>query len=82
MLNTLAVSNYRSLRNLTIPLGQLTVLTGPNGSGKSNVYRALRLLADKQVPECLSIQLDKELGETKVIGQDVFDLPAWKWLSR
>jgi predicted ATPase len=82
MLNTLAVSNYRSLRNLTISLGQLTVLTGPNGSGKSNVYRALRLLADKQVPECLSIQLDKELGETKVIGQDVLDLPAWKWLSR
>lgn len=82
MLNTLAVSNYRSLRNLTISLGQLTVLTGPNGSGKSNVYWALRLLADKQVPECLSIQLDKELGETKVIGQDVLDLPAWKWLSR
>jgi predicted ATPase len=46
MLNTLAVSNYRSLRNLVIPLGQLTVLTGPNGSGKSNLYRALRLLAD------------------------------------
>jgi predicted ATPase len=46
MLNTLAVSNYRSLRNLVIPLGQLSVLTGPNGSGKSNIYRALRLLAD------------------------------------
>lgn len=46
MLNTLAVSNYRSLRNLVIPLGRLTVLTGPNGSGKSNLYRALRLLAD------------------------------------
>jgi predicted ATPase len=46
MLNTLAISNYRSLRNLVIPLGRLTVLTGPNGSGKSNLYRALRLLAD------------------------------------
>jgi predicted ATPase len=46
MLHTLAVYNYRSLRDLVIPLGQLTVLTGPNGSGKSNVYRALRLLAD------------------------------------
>jgi predicted ATPase len=40
MLNTLAVSNYRSLRNLVIPLGQLSVLTGPNGSGKSNIYRS------------------------------------------
>jgi len=46
MLSTFAVSNYRSLRDLVIPLGPLTVVTGPNGSGKSNVYRALRLLAE------------------------------------
>lgn len=46
MLNTLAVSNYRSLRDLVFPLQRLNVLTGANGSGKSNVYRALRLLAD------------------------------------
>jgi predicted ATPase len=46
MLHTLAVSNYRSLRDFVAPLGQLTLITGPNGSGKSNVYRALRLLAE------------------------------------
>lgn len=46
MLRTLAIANYRSLRELLIPLGQLTLVTGPNGSGKSSVYRALRLLAD------------------------------------
>ena len=46
MLNLLAISNYRSLRNLIVPLGALNLITGPNGSGKSNVYRALRLLAD------------------------------------
>jgi predicted ATPase len=46
MLTTLAIFNYRSLRDLIIPLGQLNVVTGPNGSGKSNLYRALRLLAD------------------------------------
>lgn len=46
MLQTLAVSNYRSLRQFVAPLGQLTLITGPNGSGKSNVYRALRLLAE------------------------------------
>jgi predicted ATPase len=46
MLSTFAVSNYRSLRDLVIPLGPLTVVTGPNGSGKSNVYRALRLLGE------------------------------------
>lgn len=46
MLTALAISNYRSIRNLVIPLGRLNVITGPNGSGKSNLYRALRLLAD------------------------------------
>ncbi|WOS40548.1 AAA family ATPase [Xanthomonas rydalmerensis] len=46
MLTTLAVSSYRSLRELVLPLAGLTLITGANGSGKSNVYRALRLLAD------------------------------------
>lgn len=46
MLTTLAISNYRSLQKLIIPLAQLNVVTGPNGSGKSSVYRALRLLAE------------------------------------
>lgn len=45
MLRTLAVAGYRSLRDVIVPLGPLTVITGPNGSGKSNLYRALRLLA-------------------------------------
>lgn len=45
MLQTLAVAGYRSLRDIVVPLGPLTVITGPNGSGKSNLYRALRLLA-------------------------------------
>ncbi len=45
MLRTLAISGYRSLRDIVVPLGDVTVITGPNGSGKSNLYRALRLLA-------------------------------------
>jgi predicted ATPase len=46
MLKSLAIANYRSIRELVIPLGPLNLVTGPNGSGKSNLYRALRLLAD------------------------------------
>jgi predicted ATPase len=45
VLTTLAIANYRSLREFIAPLGWLNIVTGPNGSGKSNVYRALRLLA-------------------------------------
>jgi predicted ATPase len=46
MLTALAVSGYRSLRDVVVPLAGLNLVTGPNGSGKSNLYRALRLLAD------------------------------------
>jgi predicted ATPase len=46
VLSVLAIGNYRSLRDLIVPLRKLNVITGPNGSGKSNLYRALRLLAD------------------------------------
>jgi predicted ATPase len=46
MIHTIAVQGYRSLRDLVLPLGQLSVVTGANGSGKSSVYRSLRLLAD------------------------------------
>jgi len=46
MIRTLAFANYRSLRDLVVPLDRLTVITGDNGSGKSSLYRALRLIAD------------------------------------
>ena len=46
MIHTIAISGYRSLRDIVIPLGQLTVVTGSNGTGKSSIYKSLRLLAD------------------------------------
>ena len=46
MIRTIAIQGYRSLRELVLPLGQLSVITGANGSGKSSVYRSLKLLAD------------------------------------
>ena len=46
MILTLAVSGYRSIRDLVLPLERLNVITGGNGAGKSSLYRALRLLAD------------------------------------
>jgi predicted ATPase len=46
MITKVAISGYRSLRDIRIALGSLTVVTGANGSGKSSLYRALKLLAD------------------------------------
>jgi predicted ATPase len=46
VIQTLAISGYRSLRNLVLSLGGLNLVTGANGTGKSSLYRALRLLGD------------------------------------
>ena len=46
MITTLAISGYRSLRDVVVALEPLTVVTGANGAGKSSLYRSLRLLAD------------------------------------
>ena len=44
MLTDFAIRNYRSIRDVWLKLGRLTVVVGPNGSGKSNMYRALQLM--------------------------------------
>ena len=46
IVSRLCISGYRSLRDVRLDVGPLTVVTGANGSGKSSLYRALRLLAD------------------------------------
>src|SRR3981081_1456154 len=46
MMTRLAISGYRSLREVRLTLGELIVVTGANGSGKSSLYRALKLLAE------------------------------------
>jgi predicted ATPase len=46
MIETLAISGYRSLREFLLPLDRLNLIIGANGSGKSSLYRALRLLSN------------------------------------
>ncbi len=41
----LSVAGYRSLRDLHLELGRLTVIVGPNGCGKTNLYRSMLLVA-------------------------------------
>ncbi|GAB3700494.1 AAA family ATPase [Nocardiopsis oceani] len=42
----LEVQNFRSLRQVSIPLGPLNVLVGPNSVGKTNLLDVFRFLAD------------------------------------
>ncbi len=44
------------------------------------VSHAARLVASlEQSTECNSMALNKELGETKIIGQGLLDVPPWHW---
>ena len=45
-LTDISISNYRSIRRLSIPIHPLSVFIGENGVGKSNLYKSLSLLRD------------------------------------
>ena len=47
------------------------------------VSHATRLIATlEQQEECNSLMLEKELGETQVVGADQLDMPVWHWAPR
>lgn len=73
MISRVAISGYRSIRDVRIALGQLNVITGANGSGKSSVYRALRLLADVAQGQVIqSLAAEGGLSSTLWAGPDAF----------
>lgn len=45
MLKSIQIRNFKSFRNVELPLSPLTMLIGPNASGKSNAIEAIRLLS-------------------------------------
>ncbi len=72
MILTVAVSGYRSLRNLILPLAPLTVITGGNGVGKSSLYRALRMLGDiSQGRAIASLASEGGLSSTMWAGPEI-----------
>jgi len=46
MITKLAISGYRSLRDIKIGLEQVNIVTGKNGSGKSSLFKSLKLLTE------------------------------------
>ncbi len=72
MIITVAVSGYRSLRNLILPLAPLTIITGGNGVGKSSLYRALRMLGEVSQGRAIStLASEGGLSSTMWAGPEV-----------
>lgn len=73
MILTLAVSGYRSLRDIVLPLDRITLVTGANGSGKSSLYRSIRLLAEVSQGQAIaSIAAEGGLNSTLWAGPEAF----------
>jgi predicted ATPase len=45
MIKSITYSNFKGLRDCTLPLGPFNLLIGPNGSGKSSVLQSLEYLS-------------------------------------
>ncbi|GGX75372.1 hypothetical protein GCM10011309_26990 [Litorimonas cladophorae] len=61
MITKLAISGYRSLRDVKLHLENVNIVTGPNGSGKSSLFKALKLLTETSRGQLFS-SLAKEGG--------------------
>ncbi len=68
-LTMLRAKGFRSLADVDVPLGPLTVLVGPNGSGKTNILEVLRFLAST-VRFDLAAAIDAAGGYLYVQRQD------------
>ncbi|QBH19201.1 DUF3696 domain-containing protein [Alcaligenes faecalis] len=70
MIEHIQLKNFKSVRDITVRLGRLTVLTGLNGSGKSTILQAFALLKQslhaQDGPQELKLRGDLiQLGRSK-----------------
>jgi predicted ATPase len=79
MLNLLSLHNFKSARNLEVPLKPLTVLSGLNGSGKSTVLQSISLilqnlpLADNFFSPISNLHLNGNMVHLGTVGNILSD---------
>jgi predicted ATPase len=77
MIREVAIHNFRSLRDVTVELGPLTVLVGPNASGKSSFLAAMDPGTPLDVGQCWQHRQDLQI-EIAVRGDQDFRRTAKK----
>ena len=79
MISRIAIKNFRSLRDVELRPGPLTVLIGPNGAGKSNIIDALRFMkaihpvAPMSQGKVVAEQLEDRGGYERVVWDGMTD---------
>lgn len=69
MLESFSVHHFKSLRDVTLKLADVTMLVGWNASGKSNVLEALELLCwTARAPRLSDLTHAIELGQVRIRG--------------
>jgi predicted ATPase len=64
------------------PLGRL-IASAAERSQALVVTHAPKLIESlEEQPDCNSVRLEKEFGETRIVGEDQIDTPTWRWASR
>jgi excinuclease UvrABC ATPase subunit len=74
-LDSITVRNFKAVKEVTVPLGDVTILVGPNGSGKSSVLQAIHWSAraasyilPKNTKEMISFERLGEAENTDAFG--------------
>ena len=78
MISRIAIKNFRSLKDVELRPGPLTVLIGPNGAGKSNILDALRFMREINTEttsrqSVIKTQLDDRGGYEQVVWGGLTD---------
>ena len=78
MIRKVRINNYKSIPDLTLDLGRLTVLIGANGSGKSNILEAIALAsaaAQNKLDNEFLISRGIRVTETRFMRSAFHELP-------
>lgn len=59
-ISRITCNGYRSLEDVTMPLGPLTAIVGPNGSGKTSLLRAMNLILGPWWPSLRSLRIPQD----------------------
>ena len=76
MLQEVRIMNYRGLKDTTIPLAPVTLITGTNGVGKTSVLEGLYFLLSPQKPDAaVFTRYPKLLMQTNMAAARGFTIP-------